>query len=233
MDDRVWAKTGGKCWYDGKEASTVDHIIPTKRGGTKLIENLVPACRCNYQKHDRTLEEYRRFLGLKELSRLAGVRFTERHVEYLTRTGIELEVPVHVFWFETEVAREYIKAWSAQEFRRPLLDDLLELDETWKLFCRRFGALMSKTELNICKVVYVNSHAKGSAEDSSTVPSLARAAGVSKRGCNTNLGKLQETGFIISKPRYSQTNSNRIVGITLRLILNPFSAGEEQSRKAS
>lgn len=53
-------RTPGICWYCGEEATTRDHVTPRSRGGTDDPENLVPACvRCNSQKRDKTLEEYR------------------------------------------------------------------------------------------------------------------------------------------------------------------------------
>jgi hypothetical protein len=150
-------KTGGKCWYDGSEAHTVDHVIPTKRGGTELIENLVPACeRCNFQKRDLTVEEYRRFLSLKDLSRLAGVVFTEGHVKYLTKTGFRFDLPIRVFWAETDAGREHVKGVKNQAPDDIASDEAaLDLDESWGMFRRQFGhrPFMTDNELKVCKLV--------------------------------------------------------------------------------
>lgn len=229
MDNQIWMKTGGKCWYDGLEASTVDHVTPTKRGGTELIENLVPACEhCNFQKRDRTLEEYRRFLSLKEVSKLAGVPFTEGHVNYLMQAGIEFELPIQVFWAETDAGREHLTRIKDQAAYSVASDEsALDLDKSWKLFSRHFGhrPFMTENELKVCKIVYVNSHAKGRPEYSVTVASLAQAAGITMRSCFATLARLQKNGFI-SRERDRQINSTRIAGLTLCLILNPFSANE-------
>ena len=71
-----------QCWYCGKSLArykhlkvfctplrypflqTRDHIRPLSRGGAKGTSNRVFAClRCNHQKANRTLEEYREHLG--------------------------------------------------------------------------------------------------------------------------------------------------------------------------
>lgn len=42
---------------------TVDHIVPTVRGGKDEWSNFVPACSsCNAQKREKTAEEYRQWL---------------------------------------------------------------------------------------------------------------------------------------------------------------------------
>jgi 5-methylcytosine-specific restriction endonuclease McrA len=46
------------CGYCGKQASTVDHILPRSRGGRNAWKNTVAACdRCNQRKADRTPAE--------------------------------------------------------------------------------------------------------------------------------------------------------------------------------
>lgn len=53
---------GGRCYYCGEAADTIDHRIPICRGGTNLPANLVPACRsCNSRKRHRTESEWRRW----------------------------------------------------------------------------------------------------------------------------------------------------------------------------
>lgn len=54
----------GRCGYCGKEAPLqADHRTPLSRGGTNLIENIVPACRsCNCRKAKSTEAEFRRRL---------------------------------------------------------------------------------------------------------------------------------------------------------------------------
>lgn len=59
----------GHCAYCGCELSyedmTVDHVKPlNRRNGTDTIDNMFPACfKCNHDKHNFTLEKYRRMLS--------------------------------------------------------------------------------------------------------------------------------------------------------------------------
>lgn len=46
------------CVYCGRQAATVDHVIPRSRGGDSSWENLVACCApCNLRKGNRTLDE--------------------------------------------------------------------------------------------------------------------------------------------------------------------------------
>ena len=64
----VLRRDGHSCAYCGKQASTVDHVVPKSRGGKHSWENLVACClRCNNNKGDKTLNQ----LGWK-------LRFTPR-----------------------------------------------------------------------------------------------------------------------------------------------------------
>lgn len=59
---------GGKCYYCGAEADTIDHRIPICRGGTNLPANLVPACHsCNSRKRHRTEGEWREVVSLRHV----------------------------------------------------------------------------------------------------------------------------------------------------------------------
>jgi 5-methylcytosine-specific restriction endonuclease McrA len=54
--------TEGRCAYCGEDfyPLTVDHIIPVSQGGTSDRSNLTAACwPCNYEKLDRTPEQWR------------------------------------------------------------------------------------------------------------------------------------------------------------------------------
>lgn len=60
--NRVLWRANGRCHYCGKacEKLTVDHVLPLSRGGMHTIGNLAPACpSCNYQKHNKTVMEWR------------------------------------------------------------------------------------------------------------------------------------------------------------------------------
>ena len=58
------AHHGGACGYCGsKVLIEIDHRTPLARGGSNLIENILPACRrCNRRKHLMTEDEFRAFL---------------------------------------------------------------------------------------------------------------------------------------------------------------------------
>ncbi|MGC5584143.1 HNH endonuclease [Ornithinimicrobium sp. W1665] len=53
---RVLARDAHTCAYCGREATTVDHIVAKKNGGTDDEANLVSACnRCNASKGARVM----------------------------------------------------------------------------------------------------------------------------------------------------------------------------------
>ena len=55
---------GDPCDYCGHPATCVDHITPLSRWGNNLPENLAKACeRCNLDKLDFTLDEWKASLG--------------------------------------------------------------------------------------------------------------------------------------------------------------------------
>lgn len=55
---RLLKRDGGLCAYCGKEATTVDHILPRSRGGGTTWLNTVAACsKCNHRKDSRTPKE--------------------------------------------------------------------------------------------------------------------------------------------------------------------------------
>ena len=54
----VHARDGRRCGYCGKDATTIDHILPRSRGGRNTWKNTVAACTaCNQRKGDRTPAE--------------------------------------------------------------------------------------------------------------------------------------------------------------------------------
>jgi len=59
------AHCGGVCSYCGEAGRLeADHRLPLSRGGTNLIDNILPACRsCNGRKHKMTEEEFRVLLA--------------------------------------------------------------------------------------------------------------------------------------------------------------------------
>ena len=62
--NRILARDKYRCQFCGKKGGdldlTIDHLLPSSRGGSTSPENLVAACRpCNQRKGDRTPEEAR------------------------------------------------------------------------------------------------------------------------------------------------------------------------------
>lgn len=54
----VLNRDGRRCGYCRGEASTIDHVIPTSRGGKNTWQNTVAACAgCNARKGNRTPQE--------------------------------------------------------------------------------------------------------------------------------------------------------------------------------
>lgn len=52
----VFARDQGKCQYCGKNAESIDHVIPRSKGGAHAWDNVVACCRrCNTYKGDRLL----------------------------------------------------------------------------------------------------------------------------------------------------------------------------------
>ena len=109
----VWDKTGGLCWYCGKELIPsvvyqkgmdttnffhVDHVNARCKGGVDDLDNLVPACRsCNSSKRYKSVEEWRHYLTWLSIG-----EFSESQIEWLRKHGIEVpQPPPVVFYFET------------------------------------------------------------------------------------------------------------------------------------
>ena len=56
--ESVLRRDGHRCAYCGRHATTVDHLVPSSRGGPWTWLNTVAACRlCNGRKADRTPAE--------------------------------------------------------------------------------------------------------------------------------------------------------------------------------
>ena len=63
----VYNKYDGHCAYCGRKIEfddmTIDHIVPSSKGGANTLENTIPSCQlCNNQKADRSIEEFRSFI---------------------------------------------------------------------------------------------------------------------------------------------------------------------------
>ena len=104
----VYNKTGGRCWYCGKELDDdfqIDHANPINKGGSDDLDNLLPSCKaCNGRKYNRTIDEYREYLYWKK-----GMRFTPEQVAFLAKNGIKigsLAIDPIVFYGEQPFIKE-------------------------------------------------------------------------------------------------------------------------------
>jgi 5-methylcytosine-specific restriction endonuclease McrA len=101
---RVWARSGGRCWYCGVACNPfggfcVDHLLPRARGGGEDLANLVPSCPpCNTAKGGRPLEVWRQAIE-RELE--GAPVFTEEQWAYVEeRRHGPGPAERHRFWFE-------------------------------------------------------------------------------------------------------------------------------------
>ena len=94
-----------KCGYCGADFAdtdlSIDHLMPLCRGGSDVIENLIPSCiSCNCSKRDKTLEEYRTYMAHQSTD---YPRFSTQQIEFLKRHGIVLPlISVYNFFFEKD-----------------------------------------------------------------------------------------------------------------------------------
>lgn len=83
----VYNKCNGHCAYCGCELEykdmQVDHVLAVGRGGGNELENLLPACRqCNYDKHTKSIEEFRKRIAkdlYKSLERVFVYRLAKKY----------------------------------------------------------------------------------------------------------------------------------------------------------
>lgn len=83
----VYNKCNGHCAYCGCELEykdmQVDHVLAVGRGGSNDIDNLLPACRqCNYDKHKKTIEGFRKRISkelYKSLERVFVYRLAKKY----------------------------------------------------------------------------------------------------------------------------------------------------------
>lgn len=84
----LYSIKGKNCWYcgvslDGVSEFEFDHFFPKSRGGENDLRNLVPCCpKCNHVKGSKTLEEFRKYLELKNK--------ISRHVFYFETAPLKL-----------------------------------------------------------------------------------------------------------------------------------------------
>ena len=87
MRQLVYNKCNGHCAYCGCKLEykdmQVDHVIAVGKGGDNELENLLPACRqCNYDKHKKSIEGFRKRISkdlYKSLNRVFVYRLARKY----------------------------------------------------------------------------------------------------------------------------------------------------------
>lgn len=85
--EQVYEKCHGHCAYCGCKLEykdmQVDHIVAVGRGGTNDLDNLLPSCRqCNYDKHEMSIERFRRRISkdlFKSLDRIFVYKLAKKY----------------------------------------------------------------------------------------------------------------------------------------------------------
>ena len=73
--DEIYKAWDSKCCYCGKEATSLDHIVPRFRSGSTTRNNLIPACvSCNTNKGSEEMEAWFRKQKFYEESRLDKIK---------------------------------------------------------------------------------------------------------------------------------------------------------------
>jgi hypothetical protein len=125
---KIFERDEWRCWFCGVKtilptaedpanavSATPDHFIPVSRGGSDEESNLVTACRrCNTQKNNRTIEEYRAYLrycttdyGRAILHLQSSMKLIPESLHYQIQETIdwlEAELPPTIFHGETSHA---------------------------------------------------------------------------------------------------------------------------------
>lgn len=129
----VFEKTGGTCWYCARILSPfsdweVEHQIPTSRGGSNDISNLVPSCKnCNRLKGARTVEEFRNYLKLRMLARVES--FVDEQHRWQIDENDAMEVWRHLKSIqEITENTNIIFYWEMREKELIQADDFSEID---------------------------------------------------------------------------------------------------------
>lgn len=77
-----------KCFYCGKRASSIDHVVPVSKGGANDITNFVPCCEeCNRRKSNFDLYEFR---IRQEMRKKAIKPLNADQFKYLKKCGFDL-----------------------------------------------------------------------------------------------------------------------------------------------
>lgn len=116
--DVVYMKTNGKCYYCGvalnrpgwngpkKKTFTIDHKTPKGAGGSNKLKNLVPSCKkCNNLKGMNDIDGFRWTMSKLRFEQENGIRFSDEQFKWLELNGRGIDLPEHIFWFETNLPK--------------------------------------------------------------------------------------------------------------------------------
>lgn len=105
----VYNKMDGHCAYCGRKLQyanmQVDHVVPLRKGGPDVLDNMLPACRsCNHYKDTLTVQQFREMVE-KMPETLERDSVTYRNA---VRFGVVTPSPHPVvFYFERREARSH------------------------------------------------------------------------------------------------------------------------------
>lgn len=96
----VYNKMDGHCAYCGRKLQyanmQVDHVVPLRKGGPDVLDNMLPACRsCNHYKDSLTVQQFREMVE-KMPETLERDSVTYRNA---VRFGLVEPKPHHVVFF--------------------------------------------------------------------------------------------------------------------------------------
>lgn len=113
----ILERDGYKCAYCGKQAKTVDHIIPRSHGGDESPTNLVACCTsCNSAKCDRGLEESGMQIQEHNVLCNAVNNATNNPLSYICHLTSKLSTLFEQFWtnYPRKVGKLKCVEWFAK-----------------------------------------------------------------------------------------------------------------------
>lgn len=132
--------TGEQCVYCGKNANTVDHIIPRSKGGQDEADNLVPCCKsCNSSKKDKDLADFlndsfcytyqevnhelvRKNNKLMKYVRWNGNSYVTVTQSYDIDKDIDIEIDNNIYNVENDIPKE--DGNSLKDIKKEIIDYL-------------------------------------------------------------------------------------------------------------
>lgn len=116
---KILQRDGWVCAYCGTllndEQITVDHVIPTLRGGPDTLENVTICClQCNVSKSNMTADEYRHWRFLKHYVCDVAPRECIRYeaIEIKSSNGMMSVIALPELWYGGVLPQEIRDLWE-------------------------------------------------------------------------------------------------------------------------